>query len=80
MHNLDQKIKLISAYQCVQSHQTMNTVYNQQLYHFKKIERDICSHHAFHQDLVQFLTESMQSNNEIILCIDMNEYVFDRKL
>ena len=60
--------------------QTLNIVYNQYLHHFRKIQRNICPYQAFCDDLIQFITQSIQASNKIILCIDMNECVFNEKL
>ena len=80
MRNEQRKITLISAYQCVKSRQTTNTVYNQHLRHFQLINRPICPRDTFCDNLIQFLSDAITNNSELILCIDMNENAFDSKL
>jgi len=80
MRNEQRNITLISAYQCVKSRQTINTTYNQQLQYFQLINRPICPRDTFHDNLIQFLSDTITNDSEIILCIDINENAFDSKL
>ena len=57
-----------------------NMVYNQQLRYLQNTNRYICPHDAFRKDLASVISSTICNNTDLILCIDINENVKDRKL
>ena len=74
------KVRIITAYQCVCSRQIQNIVYNQYLWYFRSKQNPICPREAFQNDLIQFISESIQLGFGIILSIDANENMRGGKL
>ena len=79
VHN-QTKIRIIMAYRYIKSCQTMNIVFiqNEQLY--CNINRITCSLSAFREDICQLISYSLEYWFEIILAINANENMKDRKL
>ena len=78
-HN-EKNVRIIAACQCVKSTQTQNAVYQQQLRCFKNENRQGCPREFFRQDLSNFIQESISQEFAIILSIDGNENMSDRKM
>jgi len=57
----------------VVSKQTNNTVYQQQLRYFRKIERNICPIKAFAANLYNFIKQSIDDGYSIVLSLYRNE-------
>ena len=73
-------LQYITAYQCVKSRMTVNTVFMQQERHLKICEMLGCPRQHFITDLVTFITSLMEGDNRIIIAADINEHAVEGKL
>ena len=74
-------MRLVTAYQCVRSEQTTNTVFQQQKRHFEKLQQPFsCPRRMFRDDLTKFVTACKKKDITVILGIDANENMTDGKL
>ena len=71
---------IITAYQCVESRQTVGTVFMQRERYLKKCNVSMCPRAHMIRDLVQFITGLLSENNKITLAADINEHVIDGTL
>ena len=71
---------IITAYQCVESRETVGTVFMQRERYLKKCNVSMCPRAHMIRDLVQFITGLLSENNKIILAADINEHVIDGTL
>ena len=65
---------IITAYQCVRSKQTVNTVFLQRERHLKRCNKHGCPRQHFIADLIKFIAGLMEGDNKIILAADVNEH------
>lgn len=65
---------IITAYQCVRSKQTVNTVFLQRERHLRRCNKNGCPRQHFITDLIKFITGLMVGDNKIILAADVNEH------
>ena len=74
------KIRIITAYRCIKSRQSNNTVYMQQERYYRLKQLSIYPLTAFWEDITKFLSKTLSDEFNIILSIDANENIRDRKL
>ena len=65
---------IITAYQCVRSKQTVNTVFMQCERHLRRCNKRGCPRQHFMADLIKFILGLMVGNNRIILAAGINEH------
>ena len=78
--NRDNKVRVISACQCVKSKSTLGTAYLQRRRCFLARMIDVCPRKLFILLLTQLTSDSRSSGLEVILMVDANEHVVKGKL
>ena len=78
--NKSNKVRLLSACQCVKSKSTLGTVCLQRRRHFLARKIDVYPRKLFILHLTQFASDSIFLGLDVILNVDANEHVVKGKL